>query len=150
VLHPTVAHRNRAFANLRFDPTNAGDVASRIANIAAIATSPTGHCGVLGDDLNEVGGTQDPDVVATVTLIGTAAVPLTMADVGETVHVEFAGAPEQVKLTVCAKPPIGVTLKPNVALCPALTVEVDGEVAVAVKSGVAGACVLSMLTMPPA
>ena len=104
MLHPTVAHRNRTFANLRFDPTNAGDVASRIANIAAIATSPTGHCGVLGDDLNEVGGTQDPDVVATVTLIGTAAVPLTMADVGETVHVEFAGAPEQVKLTVCATP----------------------------------------------
>jgi hypothetical protein len=88
--------------------------------------------------LNDTDETSEAAVVATVTLIATGVEPLTIADIGDTVHVEFAGAPEQVKFTVCANPAIGATLNPNVALCPALTVELDGVVTVVEKSGAAG------------
>jgi len=43
-------------------------------------------------------------VVVTVTVKAAAAVPFTVAEVGETVHVEFVGAPVQTNVTVPLNP----------------------------------------------
>ncbi len=88
-------------------------------------------------------------MVETVTVIGVEVEPVTIAELGDTVHVEFAGAPEQVNVTVCWKPAMGATLKPKVALWPLLTVALVGEVTVSKKSGVGAGKVFSIVTTAP-
>jgi hypothetical protein len=47
--------------------------------------------------------------VVTVTVAVAADAPLSATELGETEHVEPAGAPLQLIVTVCSKPPPGVT-----------------------------------------
>ena len=54
-----------------------------------------------------IGGAAEAAVVLTVTVKGTAAVPVTETGFGG-LHVALEGAPVHVKLTVPAKPPVGL------------------------------------------
>lgn len=49
--------------------------------------------------------------VATLTVSATAVVPVMLAGLGETEHVEFDGAPEHVKLTPPLNPKVPLTLR---------------------------------------
>src|SRR5579872_405223 len=143
---PAIAGVQRIRSLRRFTANIARTIATRRASASLANRSG----GLLSGVWCETGGANELAVVATVTVIGTAVDPLTIAEVGETVQVESGGAPEQVKVTVCWNPAIGATVKPNVALWPAFTVELVGEVAVSLKSGPAGgtaACVFSIVTM---
>lgn len=54
--------------------------------------------------------------------------PFGMTEVGVKEHWASAGSPEQEKFTAWLNPPIGVIVKVNVALAPAVMVALDGEV----------------------
>ena len=56
-----------------------------------------------------------PAVVVTVTVADAGFVPSRVTAGGETVHVEPAGAPEQLHFTVCLKPPLGLAEMVKVA-----------------------------------
>lgn len=73
-----------------------------------------------------------PPLVLTVSVVLAASLEgVTLA--GEKLQLAPAGSPEQLKVTDCAKPPLGVTVKLIVALWPAATVKVP-LVACSVKS----------------
>lgn len=55
-------------------------------------------------------------------------VPLGVSDAGLTTQVAFAGVPAQDKLTAWLNPPAGVTETVALALLPAVTLPVDGEI----------------------
>lgn len=96
-----------------------------------------------------IGGTAEAAVVLTVTLKGTAAVPVTETGFGA-LHVALEGAPVQVKVTVPVKPPVGLIWRLYVAVCPAVTVA-EAEpvgVGVSVKEGGAGAATLKTKASP--
>jgi hypothetical protein len=61
-------------------------------------------------------------------------VPLSVTELGETEHVDCAGAPLQVNVTLWLNPPPGATATMYLAACPGATVAVDGEDAARVKS----------------
>ena len=85
------------------------------------------------------GGTAEAAVVLTVTVKGTAAVPVT--DTGLVgLHVACAGAPPQVKFTVPVNPPVGLIWRLYVPVCPAFTVaEVEPPAVAGVSVKVGGA-----------
>jgi hypothetical protein len=56
--------------------------------------------------------------VLNVTVVDTDVDPLRLTTWGETVHVEFCGAPLQLSVTFPVKPPIGVSVMLKIARCP--------------------------------
>lgn len=72
-----------------------------------------------------------PPIIPTLTTTGISVVPLSRVDVGDTVQVAPAGAPEQLKLTVLLAPAQPAICRLYVADCHAVTVA-DKEPPVAV------------------
>ena len=73
-----------------------------------------------------VGGTALAALVATLTVTAAFAVPVTLAGFGLIEHVEFDGAPLQLKFTEPVKPSIGIRSKVYFAVSPGVT-EADEE-----------------------
>jgi len=63
----------------------------------------------------------DVPAVVTVTATGAEVAPLSVTELGETEHVDCAGAPLQVNATLCLNPPPGATATVYLAACPAET-----------------------------
>jgi hypothetical protein len=76
----------------------------------------------------------DVPAVVTVTAIGAEAAPLSVTELGETAHEDFAGAPVQLNVTLWLNPPPGATATVYLAACPGATVAVDEDDGARVKS----------------
>jgi hypothetical protein len=57
-----------------------------------------------------LGGAKDGAVVVTLTFTFCEFIPSRVTELGETVQVALAGAPQQARLTVCLNPGAGVTV----------------------------------------
>ena len=68
-----------------------------------------------------------PPVVVTVTVTFVGLEPLSFTEPGDTEHVDIAGAPVQLSVTVWLNPPRGATAIVYWALCPGVTVALDEE-----------------------
>jgi hypothetical protein len=80
-----------------------------------------GKSGLAGGRCRERGALSEAAVVVTATVIFVAELP-GVSVLGDTVHVDFEGAPVQVKLTLWLNPPWPATAKVYVADCPGETV----------------------------
>lgn len=73
-------------------------------------------------------------LVVTVIATEAAADPLSAIKLGDTAHVDWDGAPEQVNATDWLNPPEGETARVKFAVCPAETVADAGEAGAIMKS----------------
>jgi hypothetical protein len=69
----------------------------------------------------------DVPAVVTATVTGAVVAPLSVRELGETEHVDCAGTPLHVNVTVWLNPPPGATATVYFATCPGATVAVDEE-----------------------
>jgi hypothetical protein len=115
---------NESAAGRNVRPFGAFNPSTAIASISNAANNVPQRTATGG---NFVGGTFGRMLAAvppveSVNVDVTAVVPLSVTDVGLTVHVDSAGAPEQERATVPVNPPCGVTVRVKFSLNPEATV----------------------------
>ena len=88
-------------------------------------------------------------VVETETLNGTVEAPVTLTEEAQGVQAAFVGAPVQDRLTVPVKPPVGVTCRLYVAICPAVTpADVEPPLAADIEKSGGGNAILATKASP--
>ena len=107
---PPQAAQNTSIIKLR--PSSHPACRLRVASAARAESASRHHNQISrpnpeasGGRVIPAGGVIDPAVVETDTVTEVGVDPLSVTELGETVHVERAGAPLQVRLTVSLSPP---------------------------------------------
>lgn len=123
VRSPAVAAGPNRNLGARPSPQSSKNKATHAQHAAAISQNRWGN--TVGGRTS--GGATVLATVLNVTVAFAAFMPSSGTDDGETVHVEAAGAPEQLHVTMPTNPEAGVAVTVKVVFCPAVRVPLLGD-----------------------